>query len=219
MNDHSQLTQKSAVLYSKTGPAIYHSHHDMIRFWERAVRRAGLPMRLTQGFNPRPRMVFPHALGLGIASLHEEVELELCSRLATGEMKERLVKAVAGALDIAAVLALPPVKKSRQLIASAYRIEGWPAEAAGKLGGVAAAVAARPDIMVERGKPGETRSLDIRPHIARIAYEADGNQLVFELRHTQAGSARPDEIAKLAAGAVGLDWRDLRIVKTAMTLT
>ncbi len=218
MNQHSELVQKSAVRFAKTGPAIYHSHHDLIRFWERAVKRAGLPMRLTQGFNPRPRIVFPHALGLGIASRCEEVELELCSRLDNAELAERLIRASAGALEILSVHTLPPGKKSRQLTASSYTIAGWPEELLARLPDIAAEILALTEIPVERGAPGEKRSLDIRPYLKRLLFDPVGRCLVLELIHTQTGSARPDEVAKLAAARAGADWHDLRLEKTGMTL-
>lgn len=218
MQAQSQLVQKTAVRFAKTGPAIYHSHHDMIRFWERMVRRAALPIRLTQGFNPRPRMVFPHALGLGIVSLHEEVELELHSRLPADEMAARLDSACAGALEILGAYNLPPTKKSRQLVASSYRISLWPAAVGAALPAVAADIMARREIIVQRGAPGETRSLDIRPFLQRLVHDAESNALLLDLNHSQAGSARPDEIAKIAAEMTGVDWRDVRLEKIAMVL-
>ena len=216
MMDHSLLTQKTAVSFAKTGPAIYHSHHDMIRFWERAVKRARLPMRLTQGFNPRPRMIFPHALGVGIASRHEEVELELCATVGTDDLTDRLVRVCGDTLEILGVRNLPPVKKSRQLVASSYRITGWPEAAAGELERVAGEIVAMPEIIVERGAPGDKRSLDIRPFLKALG--AEGPALLLELSHSQAGSGRPDEITKLAAGKLDVDWRDLFVEKTSMQL-
>ncbi|MCC8191262.1 MAG: TIGR03936 family radical SAM-associated protein [Planctomycetes bacterium] len=216
--DHSKMQQKTAVRYAKTGPAIYHSHHDMIRFWERAVKRAGLPMRLTQGFNPRPRIVFPHALGVGIASRHEEVELELCQPMALADLEIRLAAACGETVALLALTALPPVKKSRQIVTSQYRILGWPEAAADTMAEVVGAILALPVITVERGPAGDRRSLDIRPFLAGVAYDAADNALEVHLVHTPAGSARPDEVARLAADGLGVDWRDLEIYKTGMEL-
>lgn len=218
MDDTGKLTQKTAVRFAKTGPAIYHSHHDMIRFWERAVKRAELPVRLTQGFNPRPRLVFPHALGLGIASECEEVEIELHSRVELSDLVARLERAVAGAVGIEAARNLPPVKKSRQLAASAYLLSGWPDAAFAQLPGAVESILAETSLEMERGIGRETRRVDIRPFLARLYVDAPARALGLELRHTQSGSARPDEVAKLAAARTECDWRDLVIVKTGMTL-
>ena len=218
MNPHSQMLQKTSVIYAKTGPAIYHSHHDMIRFWERAVKRARLPLRLTQGFNPRPRIIFPHALGLGITSLHEEVELELHERLDLDELLERVRGAAGDTLEIKDAVALPPVKKSRQIRASTYCIAGWGGAALDALPGIVDSILARAEIVVERGAPDHRRSMDIRPFVGGLRLDRENAALELELVHTLTGSARPDEIAKLAAEAAGIDYHDLSIVKTGMIL-
>ncbi|MDR1518600.1 MAG: TIGR03936 family radical SAM-associated protein [Planctomycetota bacterium] len=218
MSANCQLIQKSAVRFAKTGAAIYHSHHDMLRFWERLVRRAGLPVRLTQGFNPRPRLVFPHALGLGIVSRLEEVELELHSRLDNREIQRRLSLASPGAVEILEVRGLPPAKGSRQIVASSYRLSGWPGDDSPALGQAAAELMAKPEIQVERGAPGEKRRIDIRPFIKKLALDAGSDSLELAVSHTRTGSARPDEAAKLLAAAINRDWRDWRIEKTGMRL-
>ncbi len=212
------MAQKTAVVYSKTGPAIHHSHHDMIRFWERAVKRASLPVRMTQGFNPRPRIIFPHALGLGITSLHEEVELEFHTGIARGDLLDRLRAAAGDTLGILDAIPLPPVKKSRQIVSSDYRITGWTAAAREKLPEAASSILAMKEIIVERGAPDSRRSVDIRPYVRELLCEDASGALRLGLAHTQAGSARPDEIAKLAANLTGADSHDLAIEKTGMRL-
>lgn len=218
MTDPTKMLQKTAVIYAKTGPAIYHSHHDMIRFWERAVKRAGLPVRLTQGFNPRPRIIFPHALGLGISSRHEEVELELFQPMAVEELLSRLRAAAGDTLEIRDAVNLPAVKKSRQMHTSEYSISGWPEPSRAGLPAALRDILAMDAIRVERGAPGNRREMDIRPYLRRLEFEPDDGTLRLVLVHTLTGSARPDEVGKLAAEATGADYRDLVIEKTAMRL-
>lgn len=217
MLDTTVLTQKTAVRFAKTGPAIYHSHHDMIRFWERAVKRADLPMRMTQGFNPHPRIIFPHALGLGISSRHEEVELELYRRADLKDVVESLILACGDTLGILGADNLPPVKKSRQLVESSYRISGWPG-AVTELAAAASELLAKPEIIVERGAPKERRTLNIRPYLKRLAADERDACLFLVLGHTAGGSGRPDEIARIVAGKVECDAGDLHIEKTGMVL-
>ncbi len=212
----SELLQKNIVRFAKIGPAIYHSHHDMIRFWERAVKRADIPMRLTQGFNPHPRLVFPHALGLGIQSRHEAIVLELSDHMDTTTMLNRLRQACGDTLEILAVESLPPVKKSLQIVRSSYAITGWPEIAFPRLADAASALLAQESIVVERGAPGDKRKADIRPYLEKV--QPDGHTLLVELRHTPTGSARPDEVAKLVAETMGVYAADLFIEKTGMEL-
>lgn len=220
MKQLCQMLQKTAVHFAKNGPAIYHSHHDMIRFWERAIKRAELPMRMTQGFNPRPRIIFPHALGLGIASMHEEVELELCVVLDKNHILQQIKFAAGDTLGIIDAVNLPPVKKSRQLVASTYRIWGWPDSVAARLGSVAQAIVEYPEIIVERGAPGKKRSLNVKPFLHTLVAAQDNGKPVLDLGliHNTSGSARPDEIASLAASLLDVDKYSLSITKTGMTL-
>ena len=218
MKNTSLMVQKTAVRFAKTGAAVYHSHHDMIRFWERAVRRAGLPVRFTQGFNPHVRLVFPHALGVGIASRHEEVELELYASVPLEEVAERVRGAAGDTLEILGVVALPPVKQSRLLVESGYRLEGWSGVTAGGLVAACAGLMARGEVIVERGAPDRRRRMDIRPYLLEVAPDEGGGAVCIRLRHTLTGAARADEVARLLAESTGDDVHDICIEKTDMVL-
>src|SRR5262249_23120730 len=52
-------------------------HLDLVRLLARSFRRADLPLAMTRGFSPKPRMVFGPALGLGVPSLGELVDVDL----------------------------------------------------------------------------------------------------------------------------------------------
>ncbi len=63
--------------YRKEGKVRFTSHRDVARLWERALRRAGLPVALTEGFSPRPKVHFGLALSTGHESLGEYVDVDL----------------------------------------------------------------------------------------------------------------------------------------------
>ena len=79
----------------------------------RAVRRAGLPVRLTEGFNPRPRIVFPVALEVGVASLDEVAEIEFNTCLELQEIHRRLACVMPAGIQVMAVLPMPPFRAGR----------------------------------------------------------------------------------------------------------
>lgn len=216
-SENHTLTQKIAVVFQKTGPAIYHSHHDLIRFWERAVKRAKLPMRMTQGFNPRPRIIFPHALGLGITSFHEEVELELHKQLNTETILDAVKNAAGDTFGINNIIELPPVKKSRQIVSSSYTISGWENTTKEQLQHAANTITNLPEIIVHRGTQKPQRTLNIKPFIRSITI-INQNTLELVLTHTTTGSARPDEIIALVNASLDTKNPVLNITKTNMTL-
>lgn len=76
--------------YSKLGPAAFLSHLDLVRHLPRAFRRAGLEIFYSLGFHPKPGLSFGPALGLGIPSLGELLDVKLVDRLSAEEMLHRL---------------------------------------------------------------------------------------------------------------------------------
>lgn len=71
------LRVRYRIRFAKTDLLRWISHRDLASLWERIGRRAGLPFSMTEGFHPKPRLMFPSALPLGVESLDEVVDLEL----------------------------------------------------------------------------------------------------------------------------------------------
>ena len=67
----------SRLLFEKTGKAVWISHLDLMRLFQRAFKRAGLPLTHTQGYNPRPSVSIALPLSVGVVSKCELLEYEL----------------------------------------------------------------------------------------------------------------------------------------------
>lgn len=65
------------ALFEKTGNAVWTSHLDLMRLFQRAFKRAGLPLTHTQGFNPRPSVSIALPLSVGVESLCELLDFDL----------------------------------------------------------------------------------------------------------------------------------------------
>ena len=65
------------LLFEKTGNAIWISHLDLMRLFQRAFKRAGLPLTHTQGFNPRPSVSIAMPLSVGVESVCELLDFDL----------------------------------------------------------------------------------------------------------------------------------------------
>lgn len=81
---------KMILKFEKDDCVKFVSHLDLIRVFDRAMRRAGLPMGYSQGFNPHPLMTFAHPLGVGVASCGELMEMTLAERVEPEIFKLRL---------------------------------------------------------------------------------------------------------------------------------
>src|SRR5712692_169632 len=94
---------KVRIRFRKTGDLRLISHHDLMRCFERMLRRAGLPFHSTQGFNPRPRLVFALSLPLGVVGCEEVAELELTEPVSADAVHDRLTQQAPAGLVILSV--------------------------------------------------------------------------------------------------------------------
>lgn len=82
--------QRFRVWFGKLGDMTLVSHLDLVRLFDRAIRRASLPIAFSGGFHPSPRIMIANALSLGASSSSEIVEFELTQRMDLGEFQEKL---------------------------------------------------------------------------------------------------------------------------------
>ena len=79
------------LLFEKVGRSVWMSHLDLMRLFQRAFKRAGLPLTHTQGFNPRPSVSIALPLSVGVESVCELLDFDLdCDSISCEEIKERL---------------------------------------------------------------------------------------------------------------------------------
>jgi hypothetical protein len=129
------------------------------------LRRSALPFRSTQGFNPRPRLVFALSLPLGVIGCAEVVELELLDVLPVEEVRDRLIRQTPPGLAILDVRRIPPATTAH-VRALCYSVP-LPLERLSTLPERIALVMASPDCWVERTRPPRRR-LDIRPFLRAL---------------------------------------------------
>jgi radical SAM-linked protein len=175
-----------------------------MRCFERMLRRAQLPYHSTEGFNPKPRLVFALSLGLGIVGREEIVDLELDEVLPTEEILRRLAQQAPTDLEILQIDRIDP-KTTAQVRRVCYRV-AIPRERHAGLSERICEMLAEAHCWVERTRP-QPRRLDIRGYIRDL--KLCENDLEMDLEVTPQGTARPDEILQvlglgdlLANGAV-----------------
>ncbi len=183
---------KVRIRFRKGGDLRLVSHHDLMRCCERMLRRAALPFHSTEGYNPKPRLVFALSLGLGIIGCDEVVELELDEEIPAEEVRDRLARQAPPGLEIKSAQAIP-LKGGVHVRGASYRV-AVPAKRQADLPERIAALLAAPECRVERARP-QRRLVDIRPYLRNLRL-LDG-ALELDLVVTPTGSARPDEVLGL----------------------
>ena len=88
------------IAYQKTREGRFLSHLDSAHSWERSIRRAGLPLAYSQGFNPHPKISFASALAVGTTSDAEYMDMELSEELPVEEVQRALEQGLAPAFQI-----------------------------------------------------------------------------------------------------------------------
>lgn len=87
---NQQRVQRIRVWLGKQGDMALVSHLDLMRLFDRAVRRAALPIAFTGGFHPNPRIIPANALPLGVTSSGEIVDFELTEAITVTEFRAQL---------------------------------------------------------------------------------------------------------------------------------
>ena len=89
------------ILFTKTGEAVWMSHLDLMRLFQRAFKRAGLPLTHTQGYNPRPSVSIALPLSVGVESVCELLDFDLTGeRVPCEEITRRLNDALVSGIRV-----------------------------------------------------------------------------------------------------------------------
>jgi radical SAM-linked protein len=99
--------QRIRVVFRKGEAVKYVSHLAVMRAWERIVRRAGLPIAHSHGFNPRPKLTFASALPVGATGRAEILDLELREPLAAEDVLTRLRRQMPPGLEVQSAEEVP----------------------------------------------------------------------------------------------------------------
>ncbi len=201
------MKQRIRVRFTKTGDLVWISHHDVMRLWERALRRSGLPVAFSEGFNPRPRLSVPLALGIGVASRDEVVEVDLARWVTAQGILEALKPCLPPGMEVMKLELLAPGERGQ-----VSRVEYAVALAAGEAETLApklAEILARGSLEIVRQR--NQKPIDLKKYL--IEARIEGGALVFAFEVTPQGTARPEEFCRL----LGFDFGSVptRIEKRA----
>jgi radical SAM-linked protein len=158
---------KVRLRFAKRGKLRFTSHRDVARAFERALRRAGLPMAYSQGFNPHPKVSWVGAAPTGVASEAEYLEIQLVEHLDPEVVRGKLDAALPEGLAVLEGVLAGPGGLAERIEASAWRIEvrGLSVE---QLRQGAQALLAAPTALVERLTKDGRRTIDARPAIVSL---------------------------------------------------
>lgn len=100
--------------FTKLGKVRFLGHRDVARSWERAIRRAEIPIAYTEGFSPRPKVHFGLALSTGYESVAEYIDIDLRDDVDPSHLPERLSPVLPAGIDVTAAVAVADYADSLQ---------------------------------------------------------------------------------------------------------
>ncbi|NLL17914.1 MAG: DUF2344 domain-containing protein [Clostridia bacterium] len=212
--------------YSVGKEVRYLSHLDFLRLFIRALRRAGLPVAYSRGFNPHPKLAFGPPLAVGITSTCEYVDIELAEPVPVAGIIERLGQALPKGVTIkqgkeikgktAPLMAVierarfqvkVPLLEGRDQMDLEQAIEN---------------LMNRSGIVVMRNTKEGPRPKDIRQGIFRLAGKEENSSAVLqmELQVGSQGSVRPDEVVRglIELEGIPLQQEEMEIQRTGLFL-
>jgi radical SAM-linked protein len=187
---HAPPAQWLRVKYAKRGRARFTSHQDFGRAFERALRRAGVPMAYSSGFSPHPRISYANAAPTGAASEAEYLVIGLAAVCDPDKVRDALDAALPPGLDLVEVVAAPPGVLAEELTGSHWQVD-VPGLSATTLQTAVAAFLMRDAVPVLRMTKNGMREFDARAAVITLSVE--DARLTMTLAH-HVPLVRPDDV-------------------------
>lgn len=206
--------------YTKQDELRFISHLDLVRGFERILRRAGLPVAYSEGFNPHPKLGFGPALPLGVESIAEYLDLELTRSVAPDEVLLRINNALPPGIRVLEVV--EATRRMKPLTAvincAVYRYEGLVSTQVDKEQVQQEMERLWNQDVLEvtrKAKGGGTKTLNVRGFLKKWSWlDEPGNEpiLCLETVIGNNGALRPDEFLRLFSIPIGTP----RIIRTGL---
>lgn len=209
--------QRLRITFSRGEEVKYITHLDLMRFWERALRRAGIPLAYSEGYSPHPRLSLAAPLAVGVTSSGELMDVYLSQRITPHHFLKEVSKQLPPGIDIHEVrevgLSLPSLQSEVRW--ADYQVE----------------VAAPPEEMKERvqrflaaatfpwqhTRDKEVRRYDLRALVHSIDIQETSQDrclLQMRLRTDNSAAGRPEQVT----AALGLAQRPRRVHRLRLIL-
>ncbi|RLP11004.1 Uncharacterized protein conserved in bacteria [Propionibacterium australiense] len=183
--------QRLRLSYSKLGVARFASHRDFSRAFERALRRAGVPMAYSSGFSPHPRISYANSAPTSAASYAEYADIAVLEKLDPGQLREDLNAALPDGFRVLRV-----VERHRPALSDLLQVSDWAIDlgdvARPDLESAVRALLAADRVEVSRITRKGERVFDARQAVLSAQVDDDGHVRVRVTHGTPL--VRPDDV-------------------------
>ena len=195
------------ITFVKQGALRYTGHLDLHKLWERAARRAELPLAYSQGFHPQPKMNMAAALPLGFSSRCEVMDMRLERDIPLGDLPTRLNGTLPSGLQVVGVEQVDEKEPALQTQVASAEYEVVLTEPV-NIADLAQKIAS---VMELQTIPRERRGkmYDLRPLMEEVKLLPDG-KIFMQLAAREGATGRPEEVLDM----LGIAFEGTRIERT-----
>ena len=193
--------QRLRVTFGRDETTKYISHLDMMRFWERAFRRAHLSVALSQGFHPHPRFALAAPLPVGVTSEGELMDVFLTSPTRPAAFFSVLSEQMVSGIELIHVEEVDRELSSLQSLMryAEYRVTVESSRPTAEVEEAVSRLLAAGTLSWEHLRDGELRHYDLRRQIDALGLEKEQNGrfvLYMRLQADSSASGRPEQVAR-----------------------
>ncbi|HEX5943995.1 MAG TPA: TIGR03936 family radical SAM-associated protein [Anaerolineales bacterium] len=197
------------ITFVKQGALRYTGHLDLHKLWERAARRAALPLAYSQGFHPQPKMNMAAALPLGFSSRCEVMDMKLEHDISLDDLPTRLNGTLPSGLQVVGVQQVDERAPALQTQVEAAEYEVTLTDSISR-----SELERRIESVIEsKAIPRERRGkmYDLRPLVAELSLLSD-EKIFMRLAARESATGRPEEVLDV----LGIAFEGTRIERTRL---
>ncbi|MEW6287882.1 MAG: TIGR03936 family radical SAM-associated protein [Chloroflexota bacterium] len=202
------------ITFSKQGALRYTGHLDLHKLWERAARRAELPLAYSQGFHPQPKISMAAALPLGFSSRCEVLDMKLERDIPLEGLRDTLQATLPPGIQVLAIEQVDdhaPALQTR-VVSAEYEVTlAEPVDGSELKRKVDSVMDAESILRTRRGK-----QYDLRPLIESLAVvssaEGKAEKILMKLAAKEGATGRPEEVLDV----LGIAFEETRIERTRL---
>ena len=201
---------KARIKFRKIGVMKFIGHLDIMRYFQKAIRRAEIPIAFTSGYSPHMIMSFANPLGVGLTSDGEYFDIELTESIASKEAVRRLNEQMVDGMEIVSFVQIPDDKKSKgmSIVAGADYLSSvkngsLPEDLAEKL----EAFYAQNEICVVKKTKKSEKEVDIRPMIYKL--ECRDGKIYMRVAAGSVQNLKPELVTEAFVRYLGMDAEEV----------
>lgn len=201
---------KARIKFRKNGVMKFIGHLDIMRYFQKAIRRAEIPIAFTSGYSPHMIMSFANPLGVGLTSDGEYFDIELTESIASKEAVRRLNEQMVDGMEIVSFVQIPDDKKSKgmSIVAGADYLSSvkngsLPEDLAEKL----EAFYAQNEICVVKKTKKSEKEVDIRTMIYKL--ECRDGKIYMRVAAGSVQNLKPELVTEAFVRYLGMDAEEV----------